>query len=189
MKKFLLICGISGSGKSYIEEKLTEKLFKGRIRFKKMKQVTTRSMREDESQGKPYIFLSGEDEFKKYEDELIAKTHFHGDYYGTLDESDTRFNLGFGLTINTIIVNRMGYDNVVNDLRKKYGNNFDIKVLRILNTKPVERDGRTSESLKLEQDNLEDIANIDVINEEGNWADLDNIVAKLYESGFIYEIK
>ena len=52
MKKFLLICGISGSGKSYIERKLTEKLFKGRIRFKKMKQVTTRSIREDESQGK-----------------------------------------------------------------------------------------------------------------------------------------
>jgi len=172
MLKYILICGVSGSGKSTIEKQLSE-LDEGYVKFNKLRQVTTRDMREEELENPPYLFLS-EEIFKSYQPHLIAQSHFQDNYYGTMDTSIDAEHV-----INTIIVNRMGYDNVVRDLNEKYGEeNIFIKTMRVISKDLAVREGRDTESLLVEEKLLKDIADFDIVNNKDNRPLINDVVNK-----------
>lgn len=183
MKKFLLICGVSGVGKSFVEDELVRNNHP-KISFFKLPQVTTRDKRDDND---PYQFLSKK-EYKNIESNLIAKTNFHGNLYGTLDISRIKDYEG-KLLINTIIVNAEGFQSSVDDLTKKYGDNFDLFTLRLINDSPVEREGRDQDSLDLENKALESISDATLKNQKGEWADPQDVIQTLFEKEFIYELE
>jgi guanylate kinase len=183
MRKFLLITGTSGGGKSYIE-KLLVKNNHPHIKFHKLLQVTTRAKRDDED---PYIFLTKK-EYDNISDTLLAKTNFHGNFYGTQDTSKLKDDDG-KLTINTVVVNRLGYDNIVKDLKEKYPDSFDLMTIRITNDSPVERDSRDQEFITKEHESLNDIVDMDFYNSPDKWLSADDIIKGLYEREFIYELE
>jgi len=76
----IIIGGPSGSGKTVIVDKLCEEF---PLEFEKLKQVTTRSMRENESQNNPYWFIN-DDQYDSIKDKLIFTTEREHGKYGTI---------------------------------------------------------------------------------------------------------
>jgi guanylate kinase len=111
---FLILCGGTGSGKSYIKNMLCgqqgEFNADQRLTFNSPIQVTTRKQREEEPYNS-YLFIN-----KETYDELVlnscltAKTHFHDNYYGTLKSS-----LVYGrYAINVIVASKEGAADIAN---------------------------------------------------------------------------
>lgn len=190
MVKILLICGSSGCGKTYIENLLKNHDYKvpPHILFNKLEQVTTRKPRsEKEIEDKIYRFLS-EEQYKKISKLLIAKTNVKGKSYGTLNtimESDDNYYQ----VVNTIIVNRLGWNNVMEDLETIYGNEADICTLRITcNNKDLEeRELRDTNYTNKEDNLLKDIADITLDNSKSNRLDENKVIEALIEYGFLDE--
>lgn len=115
MKNLLFIIGTSGSGKSYITSKLSEK--EG---FYKLLQYTTRAKRENE--GNEYYYITKE-HFAIIEDRLIATTVVNDNYYGTIptfkDNGD----------IAVVIVNALGLRNGLKYLSNHKDINFNVLYL------------------------------------------------------------
>lgn len=76
----IIVVGPSGVGKSSFVDKITEELPK----IKDVITYTTRNMREGESQGSPYHFVSKDEFLKKREDGFFVEwAEVHGRLYGT----------------------------------------------------------------------------------------------------------
>lgn len=112
-KTYLAIIGKSGVGKNYIERILTK-----RDKFKKLNQITTRRMRDEEADKSNYLLFTSKEFYNKLKDKelLIAKTEVDGNLYGTLDDSinDNR--------IYTVIVNTKGLEDLLYNKSKLDGN-------------------------------------------------------------------
>lgn len=184
MKKFILLCGVSGSGKSFIAEKLTKQKEFADIVFRKLNQVTTRAMRENEVDGKDYVFLNKE-KYDKMKSRLIAKTNFYNNFYGTIDESYSYLYNGLK-NINIIIVNREGRDASIKDIREKYGDDAKVITIQIVNNRnEVKREGRNENDLLKEKDDLSQISDIELENNTGDWLSECYFIKKLKEYKFI----
>lgn len=102
----VVFCGVSGSGKSYIEEYLNTSF--PNI-FSKWKQVTTRAMRSNETQDKQYRFVS-EMEYEGIKDSLVGRVGHDGGMktlftskYGSIPDFDKT-----GGKVFTIILSEVG---------------------------------------------------------------------------------
>lgn len=86
-KTIILIMGRSGSGKSTLEHNLVHRYPE---QFKKIVGVTTREQREGEEDGIHYNFIN-ETQYQVLEltGQLVQKTSFAGNHYGTMEEEYT----------------------------------------------------------------------------------------------------
>lgn len=185
MYKFLLICGVSGSGKSFIEQQLVNKQINPEVNFNRLIQVTTRPMRDEEVDGQDYIFVS-DSEYENMKDNLLAKTQFYNNKYGTLNQ--TKKYEDNGLNINTIVVNREGNDAAIRDIKKLYPEN-EILTIQIKNRQPVAREGRSKEDLIQEINDLNEVMDLEFYNDPEERLDIKKLIKTLYEMGFINERK
>ena len=79
VSKIFIITGTSGAGKDSVIEKIKEKGFD----FEQVKTTVSRPMREGESEGKPYYFVTPEEFKKKINNrELVEYALVYGKYYG-----------------------------------------------------------------------------------------------------------
>ena len=142
MKNVLFITGTSGSGKSYITNKLSEK--EG---FYKLKQYTTRAKRENE--GDEYYYITKE-HFDIIGDRLIATTVVNDNYYGTIptfkDNGD----------IAVIIVNALGLKNVLVYL----SNHKDIKFNILYLTGKSFEERKEGRNVDREKEEIEELLSI-----------------------------
>ena len=111
----IILEGPSGVGKDAIIKGLVDNYPN---MFKKIPSTTTRSMREGESQGSPYYFVSEEEFLQKLNSGAIFEhTSRHGQYRGMSREYfDNAINKGIFPVKDCDLVG-------VNALRKLYGNN------------------------------------------------------------------
>lgn len=184
MKKFILLCGVSGSGKSYLAENLVTQKDFPHLSFKKLDQVTTRPIRDNEIDGKDYVFLNKE-EYDSMKDKLIAKTNFYENYYGTIDQSYKYPENGL-YNINIIIVNREGRDASVRDIKEKYGNESDILTIQVINeNNQIKREGRNEKDLIKEKEDLDEVTDINVYNNTGDWLSEKDFIKTLIKHKFV----
>jgi Guanylate kinase len=147
----LAIVGVSGSGKSYLEANLVEEY---PDIFHKWQQFSTRSKREGESFGKPYVFVEHET-YKKFADKLVARigSQFGKDKYGSIPD----FKDGF---VNTVIVSEEGLNDLINaTIDGRMPPDTDIKVLGLDIeiddlAADARREGRDNEFLEKEREVL-----------------------------------
>ncbi|QXN67757.1 hypothetical protein FPHOBKDP_00003 [Listeria phage LPJP1] len=181
-RKFLALCGISGSGKNSVESILDGYYDNvNGVFFKKLNQVTTRNIRNtDEFNSGIYSFITI-DIYNLIKENLIGKTVIDNKYYyGTLDTSTTDG------CINTIIVNAKGLSNLKNDLNNKYGeDNYDLFVLQIANNTPVERRNRDAEFIRGEYNDLKGLSNATLINNPSKWLTVSDVINCLKKEGFL----
>lgn len=151
--KLLVISGISGSGKSVLENSLNT-LYPDL--FNKWVQVTTRSMRENETQGSPYVFVSR----KKFKALLPHLTGLNGvkensifqSQYGSFFDFDSKH-------IATVILSGEGIESLLEDIDSGKVEITREEVCIIMidaenNTPFVTREGRSQESLDAEREAL-----------------------------------
>lgn len=146
MKNLLFIIGTSGSGKSYITNKLSEK--EG---FYKLLQYTTRAKRENE--GDEYYYITKE-HFDIIGDRLIATTVVNDNYYGTIptfrDNGD----------IAVLIVNALGLRNGLEYLSHHKDINF--KILYLTGESFEER--KEGRNVDREREEIEELLSISGMN-------------------------
>ena len=109
--KLLVICGPSGSGKSYLEKNLCSELPQ---HFRKLPQVTTRKPRNEEEQGNPYLFIN-KSTYEFIKDKLIGRImsdDFLSTNYGTIPDFDKGY-------INTIILSKEAIIDLQNHIAVK----------------------------------------------------------------------
>jgi guanylate kinase len=127
----LIICGNSGSGKSYFEKNLSSEY---PDLFKKLPQTTTRKPRENEVDGKDYHYIEKE-LYDKIEPLLIFRLgNFNSNKYGTLPV----FNKD---RINTVIAS---YDAIINFIMEKDSIFKDLPLNIILLHMSIDYDNITS---------------------------------------------
>ena len=154
MKKLLVVCGPSGSGKSFLEDKLCA-IFPDQ--YKSLLQYTTRARRPNDHLD-TYLFLNSESDVELMKDaglKIIGETEIMDSRYGTflndtLDES----------VIQTVVLNRMGIDNLKNS---PYLDDYEVKILEVVADKSVpvpHRFGRTKEYIEEELKSLEGLADL-----------------------------
>ncbi len=139
----IVLSGPSGSGKDTI----LEKLFKSNDNITKSISATTRSVRENEIDGKDYIFVSE----KKFKDmilngEILEYTKYCDNYYGTLKKS-----------VNTLreegkdVILKIEVDGA-KQIREKCNDSISIFILppsmEVLTDRLIKRATETEESLK-----------------------------------------
>jgi len=108
---FLVIAGPSGSGKTTLADSLVENY---PSRFYKVKQVTTREMRDDEK-ASTYVWMRKRD-FKGINHLLFAHTNINGEYYGSIPPTNDKI-----YKCGIIILNEEGFNNFKKDvLRENY---------------------------------------------------------------------
>ena len=183
MKKFILLCGISGSGKSFIANRLEKQEVNKKVNFKKLKQVTTREIREDEIDGVDYMFLS-DYQYNNMKHDLISKTEFYDRKYGTIDDSlDSTEDTD---NVSIIVVNREGRDSSVRDIENKYGDNALTLTIQIVNDSPtVFRIGRDEEALKKEKEDLDEVTDVYIENSPDSWLNSEVFINILKQNKFI----
>ena len=142
MKNIVFITGISGSGKSYIKDKLIE-LFPEK--YYKIIQYTTRDIRIGEKNAIDYNFISKED-YNAIKHSLFCKTKINGNLYGTpIKLIDNK--------IAVIVVNSSGLEDGIKYLNGKY----NYIVLDIENNSPVKRIDRDEEFIKKEREKINNV--------------------------------
>lgn len=157
MKKMLVLCGASGSGKSYLEDELCSRYPQD---FVSLLQYTTRPRRTGDDLD-TYLFLNSNTDvelMKRGGLKIIGETEILGNLYGTfLNES-----IGED-TVQTVVLNRTGIDNLYkNPVIKDY----TIKVVKILTSPEVEvvkRLGRSIDYYKQEIESLEGVEDLTLI--------------------------
>lgn len=179
--KLLLICGVSGCGKTYIEKLLRDNNSKdNEIFFNKLNQVTTRPARnQTEIDLKVYEFIT-EEKYNSIQNNLIAKTEVNGYHYGTIKKllPMTKNKT----VINTVIVNRLGYDNIKNDFK----NNKDVEILTLeIVTNDSDLVLRNNRDIELEKLELDGIADLILYNNIGDRLNYDKVISALKEVKFI----
>jgi predicted ABC-type ATPase len=107
MNYYLVIAGVSGSGKSVLEKKLVE-IYPDE--YNKIVQTTTRARRVNEAKD-AYVWLTP-DQYDKFKHLLIGRTYFDGSNYGSIP-------VPCNGKINTIILNYEGLMDFVNNLNQK----------------------------------------------------------------------
>jgi len=107
--KVIALCGKAGSGKDTILNKICENK-----EFNKIISCTTRPIRENEENGKDYIYLTNEEFYQKItKDELLEATVFNNWAYGTPIDSldENKINIGiFNLDGLFILENNKNID-------------------------------------------------------------------------------
>ena len=183
MRKFLLIGGASGSGKSYVERKLYQENIEPEIEFNRLYQYTTRDMREGEVDGDSYFFINKE-KYNEIKDELIAKTNFYGNYYGTMDTSkESTKDL---IVINTIVVSAEGMLNAEKDIIDKYGkDNIDVLKLMITSDDLENRKDRDVEGIDKEIKDLKEASEYSIDNSENNRITTSSMINFLKEINYL----
>lgn len=164
-KKILALCGISGTGKTTLRDKLVRN-----PEFYTMVQVTTRNKREGESP-ESYIFLTNS-QYKYIEDKLVGKMQFHGNRYGTLMSSRED---GIGV----IILNEAG----LKDFKEVFKDNKDTLTLVVgldkdISKLDVKREGRDTKSL-MQEKRVIGMCDEVLVLDEGQYATVDDIKALL----------
>lgn len=186
MIKVLLICGVSGSGKSFIETMLSQRDFRKPpyVYFNKLRQVTTRQPRnEDEIKNKTYNFIS-EEVYDKISGNLFAKTVVNGKRYGTLN---TIMESEEYTVVNTIIVNRIGWQNVIDELIETFADEVQICTLQIC-CKPDDCESRSDRDVNFlidEQKSISKISDLRLNNDKDNRLKSEDIIKALQKRKFI----
>ena len=143
----VLMCGSSGSGKSYITKKLIENYSE---EFKKIPQYTTRDRRDGED---PYeYYFVNKKHYKIIQDKLICRTEVNESLYGTIPV----FEEG---KINIIIVNTLGIEDFEKYLNLNKEENIDVCLIRIESEVATERKNRDNEFVLKEKRDLDNIVN------------------------------
>lgn len=149
-KLLLVIAGISGSGKSYLEKNLISTYPEF---FNKWEQFTTRLPRPGEKESKPYIFVT-EETYDRFKDCLVGRVGIDGEsnFGKTKYGSVPNFEKG---KISTVILSTEG----ILDLKQAISRGeFECEVcifgLDVDNSEIVQREGRDNESLERERDVL-----------------------------------
>lgn len=119
---FLLLTGVSGSGKSHLQTNLIKKFNQ---KYSKIEQVTTRRKRPDEFDNPQYKYISKMeygimDRFGN----LFARTVVNDHNYGTIVSSINPKK------INTIIIDMNGYMDFMQWTRDNF-KRYDIKILEV----------------------------------------------------------
>lgn len=141
-KNLIIISGPSGSGQDSVIEGL-ENFFS----IERVITVTTRSMRQGESIGHPYYFIS-KDEFKKKikkQEFFEYAKHYNGNFYGV-----TRGEIKRVRASGKIGIWKIDYQGVI-DVKKKIPNTPAILIiapLEILEQRIRHRDGATDKYIK-----------------------------------------
>ena len=107
----LVLCGPSGSGKSYLEDNLLNDY---PDLFYKWQQVSTRKKRAGESAGKPYIFIEPQT-FLHLKDKLVGRIGINGEGYNAAYGSIPDFKEGF---ISTVILAEEGINDLLSCMRE-----------------------------------------------------------------------
>jgi hypothetical protein len=170
-RRFLIIAGVSGSGKNELERALVRER---PDLFNKTVQVTTRAQRADEPDD-TYEFIDRE-RYHEMESGLIGRTHFLGNSYGTKPESVNTDR------VNTIILNRAGFV----DFREQaelHGWDYFFLGLDVLN--PVVREGRDAGFVAEEARVLRMCDFVFVRQENGPYVQCQGVVDLLVERGYL----
>lgn len=137
-RNILLLCGPTGSGKTYIANKLYKECNKSELKysfcfFNLPKQVTTRQRRPEEDIYS-YYFINN-DEYDIIQDKLTCKTVFNGNNYGTLKD-----DILLGDVINIIVASKSGLENTILDYTndKDMYNTTIIKTALVLNSPNID---------------------------------------------------
>lgn len=148
MEKFLVIGGTSGTGKTYLREKLLSAF---PDKYYQVDQFTTRKIREGES-ADTYIFIN-EFQFKQVEKYLVGITEINGNHYGSiLPRNEER--------IGIIILNESG----IIEFKEKMCDSvkcFFLALDKPIDEIEVQRDGRDIEYLKKER-NIRDVCDVTI---------------------------
>lgn len=134
---YLVICGPSGVGKSYLVDKLVEDY---PDHLYKVEQVTTRDIREDERGGN-YTFLPTKRDYYRIKHLLIGCTEINGELYGSIPANEEEERTGI------IILNEMGLKDFMEKEQEKNYKTIGISK----NTLLVEREGRDISYLEQEK--------------------------------------
>lgn len=160
----LMICGASGSGKSYFEKYLIQAHDDV---FFKLPQVTTRDPREGETN--EYYFVS-KDTYDYLQPKLIGRlNNFNGNNYGTIPVFKKN-------KINTIIVSTDAIKDIIN-LKKK--NKLNCKLLLLMFE--IDYENITSEGLRSDRDESF------LLEERNNLRDIFEIAKEYCEETKIYK--
>ena len=155
MKKLLVICGASGSGKSHLEDGLA---FFYPDTFKPLKQYTTRARRPDDEL-ESYVFLTKQEVELLHQEsntKIIGETEISGNLYGTFLEN-------FPDHISTIVLNRMGIDNIINHPHLQ---DYRVRILRVKAGEDIElvtRERRPVEFIHQEEESLDPVADLTLV--------------------------
>lgn len=151
MMKFLVIVGVSGTGKTELEKRLVTNYPSV---FAKTNQVTTRDKRNETDNG--YAFIDN-NSYDILEPNLIGKTEVNGKRYGSILPS-------FENRINTIILNEAGLDDfvdVLDDLDQKAGTTLSDFLVLGLDTDDLDYQtslpGREGRDVRKERKVLKDV--------------------------------
>ena len=176
MKKLLVICGPSGSGKSHLEDELCEHFPKS---YKSLLQYTTRPRREGDKL-ESYLFLNRVEDvdlLKTNGVRIVGETEIMGNYYGTFlnDEVDDS-------VVQTVVLNRMGIDNL---LTSHLIQDYQIKILKVLASPNVtipERAGRSQDYIRQEIESLQGLNSVTLVrDEEGfDYNRIHNLITNLF---------
>lgn len=122
----LVLCGVSGSGKTYIRNLIKNTICMKDLSFHIPMQVTTRKKRYEEGPC-DYIFLSKEDfDILADNEELVAYTNFNEKEYGTIKNNICPGNN----VINLIVASAEGCKDILNVYKEN--NNVNIKTALVL---------------------------------------------------------
>lgn len=177
MKKILLVCGISGTGKSTLVKELCKKYPE---EYLKLNQFTTRKKRENENKD-DYIFLKDEREVNIIKDKynIFAENISKEGHYGTIDTSKDDM-------ISCVVVNRKGWDSAMKYLVNKYRpEECKIRTLKVevfdKNLLP-KREGRDEEFVRNEEISLFGIEDIIIYRDQNGYdlEEVDNSIKELF---------
>ena len=155
-------------GKTALESMLIEKYPE---KFNKLQQITTRKMRDYESQGNPYIFVTNE-EYDEYEGSLIGKTKIHEDRYGTIFKPEAN-------KYNTIILDKGGIDS----FRTIYPDFSEINYIIVMvdSRKLKVREGRDPEYVENERWNIREVMNLCIVHNPPDYKGIEEMKNRIVE--------
>jgi len=141
MSKYLVIAGVSGSGKSVLTDNLVKDYPEY---FIKMEQLTTRKKRDTDTDD-TYVFIKREEDFLKLNHLLIGRTHFNGNHYGSIPLPENEKRVGI------IILNEEGLKDFLENTDKNKDSIYVLGLDKCMSDIIVEREGRDGSILNKEK--------------------------------------